>query len=230
MADPTFSAVGTVLEETAATHELSAPGGLSDGQLMVAIGATIGATVTALSMDESGWTLLDSFEVTTGTDQGLGVWGKFASSESGTYTVSHTNSLQFKGAILTYDNVDSAILDATATSNEGVENNSSHTPASITVANAGALNISIIVKGGGTAGGTDPTGYTERVNTGSGGPFLGVSDNAGLSTGSHQPGNWTDLGSAGDHSSSNILLKPSAGGAPVTIFEIYRRHLLGGGY
>jgi hypothetical protein len=202
---------GALLEESGTTHELAAPASIVDGNLLLMIAAI--HVDELLTNDEGDWTKDTEFQTITSEDRTIAVWWKIASGETGTYTVSHTTSTFFKGAILQYSGVDATTpIDATVTSADA-ENSSTHTPASITIATDQSWVVSAITKTGGSVNATEPSGTTNRVESPGTGRYFGVADVGPESTGPFQLNNWTGMDSVADHMSITIPLRPASGAA-----------------
>jgi len=204
---------GTLLEETAATHEIATTG--NSGEFMLMVAGT--ANDELLTNSETGWTKIIETQGISGGDRSLAAWWKIhTGAEPGTYTVSHPTSLLTKGAIVTYTGVDATTpMDAAATAGPDQLDSDTHTPASITTVTDQAFCFTSVWKdGGATAPGDEPTGSTARVENSGTNKYFGIADQGPLSIGAFQFNDWSGMGANADSISITIALRPATAGLP----------------
>ena len=216
-----------LVDENGSSHELNRHSNTQDDDLMLLLSVTFDNV--SQTLDESGWTAITPIEVidATGTDKTLNIWGKYASSESGTYTVSHSAAEDFLGGIITLRDIDLATqFDVSHINRTGIENSETHTPQPITPLNDQALVFSFIGKTGGSNNGTPPSNMTGLIESLGTGQYMGVAyeevDPATLFT----PDDWTDLGTGGDSASITFAVRPSSGGALIPKLSYHYNHNL----
>lgn len=205
------SVATTMLEESAATHECPPPASVADGDFMLLIAGTYGIVPETLTNDEAGWTKVNQWSTTTQQDRITGVWWKFASSESGNYTISHSTSGTFKCTTISYTGVDGTTpLDGVTPTTNDAADSATHTPSAITPATTDAWPLTIINKSGGANNATAPTDSTLRDSSPGTGEYLGVADAGPEAASSYQFNDWTAMGTNADHLSVQLVLRPAA--------------------
>jgi hypothetical protein len=223
----TAPSVGTVLkDDTNTTHSIAAPADVSDGRILLKI-ACLENVAESLTDADGDWTQIVNFnETVLGSNRSIAVWWKLASSESGSYSFSHSTSAQGWGVVLSYPGVNTSTpMDATAQTAE-YENDDTPLGPAITTVTDNAWVLTILWKGGGTSVAVvDPSGFTERVNDFTGTWALGVSDiDAGVAA-SETVGDWSSVGSGGDSSLVTIALRPASDSAIAAV--MHHRKMLG---
>ncbi len=168
-AQPSFVS-SSINRITATANTVTAPAGIQDGDLLVAVGFTdtAGQTITP----PTGFNLL--YTDTTTTTNFIAT--KTASSESGNYTFTFNASAKTSAAILVYRN-------ATAVNTIGVvakASSATGTAASITPTYAGVLCCAFASMSASTVS-TPPSGLTQRALSTGGTPGVGIYDLSGQS-------------------------------------------------
>lgn len=144
MATPTFRAMTSDGLDDNTSPTISAPAGLSDGDLILVAIATSSTTDVANVPD--GWSQVGSTQDSGGTDSSLMVFQKIASSEGASWTFTNLMTTARWGAYgcVAYYNVDGSVpLDGVAPVTSAGSYGGTHTTGSITPTTDGAMVVAL---------------------------------------------------------------------------------------
>jgi len=209
------SGVGSEAEVNSGTTLEVTPPTVSDGQFMMLFAGYSDDALTP-RVNETGWTLLASGAGTADGDRAFAVWGKFASGESGTYTVDTSEgvTVNITARLAVFDGVHADMLDQTSVTGPDTSNSATYDPAAIVTQTANAMVITFVVSVGGTqANYTDPSGYTNLFENQTANPLIDAAYKLIASPGSEDPGTWNVTTAVRDTIGPTLALKAAVAGS-----------------
>lgn len=199
-------------EQTDITIEASA-NGVSDGELM-RLQASL-ASDAVISMGETGWTQVEQVRSSTGLDRTLAVFIKFASAESGTYTVNQDGvSASFVTQISSYSGVDTTTPQDNTAQTSAVESESTPNQPNFTTQTDRAFVECVIYARGASLGvpANAPTGYTKFGSNLQTNAYTGAAYRDIIGVGLEQPGTWNSFSASSDIVMITWGMRPAAAG------------------